>query len=239
MDAGKFFMPTRLPLLFFLLVMILPAGAAEDHALDPVSLEGTHAVSGRNPDGSAYQGEVTVRLKEGLLLMQWKIGENEVSGTGVVVGMTLGVALPGGVAVYGAVPQAEGLSLVGLWSREGSGEASEETIFVGQADVTDAQFEVKDFNGTFKVLGGKADGSQGEERVVIAGEDILKTLTVGSGERVQKAEGLALGSGLAAIMPDGLMVLNQRARGEEQAELSGAMVLGDGNVSAVSLVPAE
>jgi hypothetical protein len=171
--------------------------------------------------------------------MQWKVGENEMSGTGVVVGMTLGVALQGGVAIYGAVPQAEGLSLVGLWSREGSGEASEETIFVGQADVTDAQFEVKDFNGAFNALGEKADGSQSEERVVIAGGDVVKTLTVGTGERVQKAEGLALGDGLAAIMPEGLMVLNLRGGDEKQAELSGVMVLGDGNASAVSLVPAE
>ena len=232
-------MPTRLPILLLLLVTILPAGAAEEHTFEAASLEGTHAVSGRNPDGSAYRGEVTVRMKDGLVLMQWKIGENEMSGTGVVVGMTLGVALQGGVAIYGAVPQAEGLSLVGLWSREGSGEASEETIFVGQADVTDAQFEVKDFNGAFNALGEKADGSQSEERVVIAGGDVVKTLTVGTGERVQKAEGLALGDGLAAIMPEGLMVLNLRGGDEEQAELSGVMVLGDGNASAVSLVPAE
>jgi hypothetical protein len=48
-----------------------------------------------------------------------------------------------------------------------------------------------------------------------------------------------LGDGLAAIMPEGLMVLNLRGGDEEQADLSGVMVLGDGNASAVSLVPAE
>ncbi len=213
--------------------------AADEHTFDMASLEGTHAVSGRNPDGSAYQGEVTVRVKDGLVLMQWKTGERETFGTGVVVGMTLGVALQGGVAIYGAVPQAEGMSLVGLWSQEGSGEASEETIFVGNADVTDAQFEVADFNGTYTARREKADGSQDEERMVIAGEDIVKTLTVGSGERVQKAEGLALGDGLAAITPDGLMVLNLRVADEGQRDFSGVMVLGDGSVSAVSLVPVE
>jgi hypothetical protein len=230
---------TQLALLCSLLVTILPAGAVEGHSFDVASLEGTHAVSGRNPDGSAYQGEVTVRIKDGLVLMQWKIGENEMSGTGVVLGMTLGVALQGGVAVYGAVPQAEGLSLVGFWSREGSGEASEETILVGQADVNDARFEVGAFNGTYTALRELADGSQEEVRMVIAGEDVVKTLTVGSGERVQKAEGLALGEGLAAITPDGLMVLNLRGGQEVEKELSGVMVTGDGSVSAVSLVPQE
>lgn len=224
---------------FLLLVSGCAAQAADAHTFDAASLEGTHVVSGRNPDGSAYEGEVTVRVKDGLVLMQWKIGEREIFGTGVVVGMTLGVALQGGVAIYGAVPQAEGMSLVGLWSQEGSGEASEETIFVGNADVTDAQFEVEAFNGTYTALRQRADGSQEEERIVIAGEDIVKTLTVGSGERVQKAEGLALGDGLAAITPDGLMVLNLRAGDEGQRDLSGVMVSGDGSVSAVSLVPAD
>jgi hypothetical protein len=182
---------------------------------------------------------VTVRVKDGLVLMQWKVGETEMFGTGVVVGMTLGVALQGGVAIYGAMPQAEGLSMVGLWSREGSGEASEETIFVGQADVTNTEFEVKDFNGTFTASSGNSEGSSNEERVIIAGGDVVKTLTVGTGERVQKAEGLALGDGLAAIMPDGLMVLNWRGGEDERKALSGVMVLGDGSVSPVSLAPAE
>ena len=75
--------------------------------------------------------------------------------------------------------------------------------------------------------------------MVIAGEDIVKTLTVGSGERVQKAEALALGNGLAAITPDGLMVLNLRGDDDGPKDLSGVTVLGDGSVSAVSLVPAE
>ena len=229
----------QLALLCSLLVTILPAGAAEGHAFDVASLEGAHAVSGRNPDGSAYQGEVTVRVNDGLVLMQWKIGEKEMSGTGVVVGMTLGVALPGGVAVYGAVPQAEGLSLVGRWSREGSGEAGEETILAGNAEVTGAQFKVKDFNGTYTARLALADGSPGEERMVIAGEDVVKTLSVGSGERVQKAEGLALGGGLAAITPDGLMVLNLRGGAEGERKLSGLTVPGDGSVSEVSLVPVE
>ena len=232
-------MRTRLSILLLLVATVLPAHAAEEHTFDIALLEGTHAVSGRNPDGSAYEGEVTVRVKDGLVLMQWKVGENEVFGTGVVAGMTLGVALQGGVAIYGAVPQAEGLSLVGLWSREGSGEASEETIFVGQADVTDTQFEVKDFNGTFTASSGNSDGSSSEERVVIAGGDVVKTLTVGTGERVQKEEGLALGDGLAAIMPDGLMVLNWRSSEEGREGLSGVMVPSDGGVSAILLVPAE
>ena len=232
-------MRTRLSILVLLLMTILPVRAAEEHSFDPALLEGTHAVSGRNPDGSTYEGEVTVRVKDGLVLMQWNVGENEMFGTGAVAGMTLGVALQGGVAVYGAVPQAEGLSLVGLWSREGSGEASEETIFVGPADVTDAQFEVKDFNGTFTASGRKPDGSPNEERVVIAGGDVVKTLTVGTGERVQKAEGLALGDGLAAIMPDGLMVLNWRGGEDERKAMSGVTVSGDGSVSEISLAPAE
>jgi hypothetical protein len=232
-------MRNQLALLCSLLVTIVPAGAAEGYAFDLASLEGTHAVSGRNPDGSAYKGEVIVRIKDGLILMQWKTGERETFGTGVVVGMTLGVALQGGVAIYGAVPRADGMSLVGLWSKEGSGEASEETIFVGNADVTDAEFEVAAINGTYTALREKTDGSQDEERIVIAGEDIVKTLTVGSGERVQKAEGLALGDGLAAITPDGLMVLNLRGDDDGQKDLSGVTVLGDGSVSAFSLVPAE
>ncbi|MEX1111138.1 MAG: hypothetical protein WEB31_05005 [Chthoniobacterales bacterium] len=232
-------MRARLPILLSILVTILPAGAADDHAFDAASLEGTHALSGRNPDGSVYQGEVTVQVKDGLVLLQRKIGESETLGTGVVVGRTLGVALPDGVAVYGAVPQAGGWSLVGLWSREGSGAASEETIFAGNADVTDARFEAAAFNGTYTARRKMADGSQDEERMVIAGEDVVKTLSVGSGERVQKAEGLALGEGLAAITPDGLMVLNLRGVGEGERELSGVMVLGDGSVPAVSLVPRD
>ncbi len=213
--------------------------AADERTFDAASLEGTHAVSGRNPDGSSYQGEVTARVKDGLVLLQWKIGGHEMFGTGVVVGMTLGVALQGGVAVYGAVPQAEGMSLVGLWSQEGSGQASEETIFVGKADVTDAHFEVADSNGIYTALRERDGGSEDKERMVIAGGDVVKTLTVGTGERVQKEEGLALGDGLAAIMPDGLMVLNWRGSQHGRAGLSGVMVPGDGSVSAISLVPAE
>lgn len=228
-----------LPFFFSVFLTSFALRAADEHTFDPASLEGRHEVSGRNPDGSPYQGEVTVRVKDRLVLMQWKVGERETFGTGVVEGMTLGVALQGGVAIYGAVPQAEGMSLVGLWSQEGSGAASEETILVGNADVTDAQFEVGAFNGTYNALRETADGSQDEERMIIAGEDIVKTLTVGSGERVQKAEGLALGDGLAAITPDGLMVLNLRGGDEGRKDLSGVMVLGDGSVSSVSLVPAE
>lgn len=228
-----------LPVLFLVVLACCVVRAADEHTFDMASLEGTHAVSGRNPDGSAYQGEVTVRVKDGLVLMQRKTGEREMSGTGVVVGLTLGVALQGGVAIYGAVPQAEGVSLAGLWSQEGSGEASEETILVGKAGVAGAQFEAADFNGTYTARSERGDGSGNEERMVIAGEAIVKTLTVGSGERVQKAEGLALGDALAAITPDGLMVLNLRVADEGQRDLSGVMVLGDGSVSAVSLVPAE
>jgi hypothetical protein len=219
--------------LHFLLLLLVAAGAAR--AFDIASLEGTHAVSGRHADGSAYEGEVAVRVQDGLVLMQWKSGGRDLSGTGVLTGRTLGVAWQDGVGVYRVLPQDQGWALVGLRLREGSAEAGKETVMAGDTDVTGAEFRARDHNGVFTVEGGSPD----RDRIVMAGGETVKTLTFGSGERVQKEEGLALGNGLAAITPLGLMVLERRPDPAGRAALSGVVLGGDGRVSPVALVPSE
>jgi len=216
-----------------LFLPLLAAGAAR--AFDIASLEGTHAVSGRQADGSAYEGEVAMRVQDGLVFMEWKSGGREMSGTGVLTGRTVGVALQDGVAVYRVLPQDGGWALVGLRLREGSGEAGRETITAGNTDVTGAGFRARDYNGVFTVDGGAPD----RDRIVVAGGETVKTLTFGSGGQVQKEEGLALGDSLAAITPLGLMVLGRRPDPAGRPALSGVVLAGDGRVSAVALVPSE
>ena len=45
--------------------------------INPRDLVGSYQVSGTNPDGSKYSGEMTLTLKKGTLLVSGKIGEGQ------------------------------------------------------------------------------------------------------------------------------------------------------------------
>lgn len=201
--------------------------------LELSTLAGEHEVRGRNPDGSEYKGKVTIRVKGPLVLLEWNTNGELSYGSGLVEGMTLGVALESGVAIYKIVPQAEGKSLVGLWVAEGGETACEETIFIGDADVGSAEFEVEKINGSYRALSG---GVQGASVVTISGGDIVKRLEVRSGDHAAEAEGLALGDGLAVITPDGLSVFQILRKGKK-VFLAGRSADGTGQVREVRLEP--
>lgn len=203
--------------------------------LDLDALAGEHTVRGRNADGSPYEGKVRIRVKSRLLLIEWAVNDQLSYGTGLVEGLTLGVALESGVAIYQIVPQAEGKSLIGLWAGEGAESASEETILIGDTDVSDAKFEVQPINGGYQALIG---GVKGATNVEITGGDIVKRLALESGGQTAEAEGLALGDGLAVITPDGLSVFSLQPQGKKFL-LTGHSVDEGGQVREVRLEPAK
>jgi hypothetical protein len=94
--------------------------AAEEESFDASRLAGVHQAIGRNPDGSSYKGTVKIEVTDGLVELEWKIAGAVSHGKGALVGMTLGVALDSGLALYRLVPQAEGQSRIGIWSTAGA-----------------------------------------------------------------------------------------------------------------------
>ncbi len=204
--------------------------------MDLNTLAGEHAVRGRNPDGSAYEGKVRMRIKGPLVLVEWTIKDQVSYGTGLVEGLTLGVALENGVAIYQIVPQAEGKSLIGLWAGEGAEKASEETIFIGDTDVDEAQFAVEEINGVYRATNEAAQGIP--STVTISGGPTVKAISLKSGGNSAAAEGLALGEGLAVITPDGFTVF-QVLPGKKGLSLLGHSVDRVGQISLVSLEPVK
>ncbi|TSA34768.1 MAG: hypothetical protein D4R65_05735 [Verrucomicrobiaceae bacterium] len=201
--------------------------------VDPGILAGTHNVSGRNPDGTEYKGTVEIRVKNGLLLMQWKIGKDISHGTGILVGMTLGVALDSGLAIYQIFGQSEGQSLIGYWSGEGSTATNEEAILIRNADMEHASFEAQNINGKYISLREVEDG-QIEGNVTISGRDIAKNVLWKVSGKSSKCQGLALGDGLAIISPGGLSVFTKNGD-----SLEGQSVTGSGKIKQETLIPAQ
>jgi len=209
------------------------ASAGESAPLvDPGILAGTHKVSGRNPDGTQYKGTVEIRIKNGLVLMAWKIGKDVSHGTGILVGMTLGVALDNGLAIYQVFGQSEGQSLIGFWSGEGSTATNEESILIGNADMEHATFEAQNINGRYTSLR-EVDDGQIEGTVTISGGDMAKKVLWKVNEESLKCQGLALGDGLAIISPGGLSVFTKTGD-----SLEGQSLTSKGKISQESLIPA-
>jgi hypothetical protein len=208
-----------------------PPGDAEKTAadtstrrLDPERLAGEHKCVGRNPDGSEYEGTVVIRVKGGLLLFQWTIGDSVTHGTGLLEDMTVGVGLESGLAIYQAFPQADGISLIGLWKTEGAKKTNEETILIGNADMMSAKIEVRPMNGEYDFRRELPDDAPMEGSVKISGGDVAKKFEFQFADGNFDGEGLALGDGLAVITPDGLAVYAIAVDGGGKEHFAGEFV---------------
>lgn len=199
----------------------------------PGRLAGVHRVSGQNPNGTAYQGTVEIRVVNGLVGMEWKIGDTVSHGNGVLVGTTLGVALDDGVAIYQIVGQSEGLSLIGLWAAAGSSTCNDEAILIENADMTRTDFPPAKINGDYRSLREVGDG-QIEGSVTISGGDNSKKVLWNTNGKSEKCQGLSLGDGLAILTPNGLSVLTKQSD-----SLEGQFVTGNGAICQTSLIPAN
>ncbi|CAN5567311.1 hypothetical protein BH09VER1_BH09VER1_30850 [soil metagenome] len=212
-----------------------PAPANANQGTDSSALEGEHRCRGRNPDGTNYQGLVTIRVKDGLFLMEWDINGKKSYGTGLLQGTTLGVGLDDGTAIYKVVPQPQGISLIGLWAVEGAKEACHETILLGDADQTTAKFPAPGINGVYRAVTLNADGTKEETPFSISGKDTLKYVKLKDGT---KAEGLQLGDGLAVITPTGLAVF-QIGQNQNGNQILSGRSFDQTAVREVTLVPYE
>jgi len=179
----------------------------------PDDLVGIHPVSGKNPDGSAYEGTVEIKVQpEGMaggmrVTMEWKVGANVTSGSGLLQERNLAIALEDGVALYKVVgewskfvnPDDGGLTLAGLWTTAGSGVATPETITVGKpTDPVPSFPNVTLINGRFMTM---------EKAVVtITGDGEAKAITWTKDGKSEELTGLALGNGLAVRRAQGVSV---------------------------------
>jgi hypothetical protein len=207
------------------------------HQLDPAQIAGTHTCKGTNPDGSKYEGTVTFRVKRGLVLIEWDIDGKTSHGTGLIEGMTLGVALDDGLAIYHIFPQAEGFSLIGRWAAEGAEEASGEVILAGQGDMEKAKIPASIMNGSYDWVRESSGGSQEEGTAKISGGDVSKTVRWNLGKKVIPGQGLALGDGLAVIRPDGLAVYQLLEDDENHPYLAGRSLRPPATISQETLKP--
>ena len=215
------------------------ADAQAGKQLDPKQLAGSHVCKGTNPDGSKYEGTITIRCKNGLLLMEWEIAGKKSHGTGLLEGMTLGVALDDGVAIYQVFPQDAGFSLIGRWAAEGSEDASDEAILTGNADMKKARISVSKFNGSYTWLRESSGDSQDEGTAKITGGDANKTVRWILGKKVVPGQGLALGDGLAVIRPDGLAVYQLQHDKKNHPCLSGHSLRKPATICQESLTPED
>ena len=218
--------------------LVEPAGAAADEGFDPTRLAGNHQVRGRNPKGSSYEGNVKIQVVDGVVEIEWKIAGSVSHGRGALVGTTLGVALDDGLALYRVVGQAEGQSLIGIWSSAGSTATGEEAILIGNADMTQADFPVEESNGDYISLREVEDG-QVEGKVAISGGEKIKKVLWTVGEKTTKCQALALGEGLAILTPDGVSVLEKHLDNGGNASLAGVAVPGKGKLQSETLSPAQ
>lgn len=212
-----------------------PAPIAPNEGGNPTGLEGQHRCRGRNPDGTNYQGTVTIRSKDGLMLIEWNVNGKKSYGTGLLQGAVLGVGLDDGVAIYQVVPQPQGVSLIGSWAVEGAKEACAETILIGEADQTEAKFPTPSLNGVYRAISLKADGTREETPFSITGKDMLKHVKLKDGT---KAEGLQLGPGLAVITSEGLEVFQLEKDQAGKPALNGHSFDQTG-IREITLIPYE
>jgi hypothetical protein len=183
--------------------------ALTDYGFDAAGLVGVHPVSGQNPDGSLYEGTVEIRVVNGVVGLEWKIGDSVSHGVGAMVGMTLGVALDDGLAIYRLFGQSEGQSLIGVWSSAGASDVNNEAILIGNADMKQADIAPESLNGTYNSTR-KTDGGQLAGRASISGDEIAKSVSWSMGQATAECQALALGEGIAILSPNGISVLEKR-----------------------------
>lgn len=210
------------------------ATEARDHGFDASGLIGVHAVSGQNPDGSSYEGTVEIRVVNGVVGLEWKIGESVSLGVGAMVGMALGVALENGLAVYQMFGQSDGVSLIGVWAAAGSSDVNNEAILIGNAEMKQADIMPERLNGTFRSIR-KVDGDQLTGSATIAGDEIAKSVIWTLAGETSECQALALGAGIAILSPSGISVLEKHGD-----SLKGSFVSKLGiSVEAETLIPAN
>ncbi|MFW5734650.1 MAG: hypothetical protein ACOCWR_06285 [Oceanidesulfovibrio sp.] len=114
-----------LPICLICFLVTIPTVARAD-----VSIAGTYAVHGANPDGTGeYQGRVAVKPEGDVFLVIWEIGQDYFSGTGVLKGSQFAVVFQSsggaiGLAHYEIQPAG---SLVGVWVEHGKSRLGTET----------------------------------------------------------------------------------------------------------------
>ncbi len=214
------------------------AAVVEGEAFDPERLVGVHQSIGRNPDGTAYKGTVEIRVVNGVIGLEWKIGSTVSHGTGVLVGSTLGVALDSGLSIYRIVGQSEGISLIGIWSTAGSAATNADSILLGNADMTQAKFEAEKLNGKYLSLR-EVNDSQIEGKATISGGEFAKKVLWTSGDETTKCQALALGDGLAVLTPTGLSVYEKQLDNGGNTTLVGTALTGKGKTYPETLSPTE
>ncbi len=201
----------------------------EQKSLTAESLAGDHAVEGTNPDGGNYAGTVRIRPKNGLVLLEWDVNGGKSYGTGLLEGSSLGVALQSGVALYSIRPGTDGgWVLDGVWAPEGATAIGSETILAGTRSASEARVELPEVDGRFTSI---VEGGE-MEPLSISGDGPLKAMKLGT----QRAEGLALGSGLAMITTQGLAVYGVSEDADGRETISGHFVSGDGRISPAVLL---
>lgn len=105
---------TFLRTLAILIALSLPAAAQRSGAYD---------ISGTNPDGSLYNGSMTLTQVGGTSFrLSWNVGGNAIEGVGMVSGLTLAVVFSLGenqtaMGMYELRPNGE---LSGIWTVVGS-----------------------------------------------------------------------------------------------------------------------
>jgi len=214
------------------------APAEADTGFSADRLAGVHQVVGHNPDGSVYKGKVEIRVVNGIVGLEWKIGDTVSHGQGLLVGQTLGVALDDGIALYKLVGQSEGQSLIGYWSVAGSSATNKDAILIGNAEMTESNFETERINGKYLSLCEVKDG-QVESNVTIAGGEIAKKVEWKQGEEATKCQGLALSDGFAVLTPGGISVFEKHLDNNGEASMVGAALTHEGETHQETLIPVE
>lgn len=207
---------------------------AQDQGFSADNLVGVHQVVGHNPDGSTYKGQVEIKLANGMVGLEWKIGKTVSHGIGAFVGQTLGLALDDGIAIYKLVGQSEGQSLIGVWSGAGSPKANKDGILIGNADMTDANFDHEPLNGKYMTLREVKDG-QIETFVTITGEGQGKTVVWNENGKKTKVQGIAIADAFAVLTPSGVAVYEKHVDKDGNVSLIGATVSHEGHVSEAHL----
>lgn len=214
-------------------------GEARSVPLDAASLEGEFPCWGVDPaDGGIYEGTVRISATNNIVTMEWNRGGEITRGRGLLIGTTLGVSREGGLALYQVVPQAEGKTLVGVWSSENSERAGSETIRIGSPDQPNSRFSSPRINGNYV---GTLQGQPGvniSANVAVTGDDALKSVKVTADGTVVQGRGLQLSNSFATAVSGGVGVFQVEGEGKD-LRLDGRFIDRSGNTRPASLAPAE
>jgi len=215
-------------------------GESRSVPLDAASLEGEFACSGIDPaDGRVYEGTVRISAAGNVVTMEWSRDGGTSRGRGLLIGTTLGVSRDGGgLALYQIVPQAEGKTLVGVWTSESADRAGTETIRIGSPDQPSSRFSATRINGNYV---GTLQGQPGvniSAKVAVTGDETLKSVKVTTDGTVVQGRGLLLANGFATAISGGVGVFQVEGEGKD-LRFDGRFIDRSGNTRPASLAPAE